>query len=73
MSSKLVVFAKLAVQAYKQKARLQRRLEEADVVLNYWLARVVEEDMEYYIEKTEQIQEEEDKKLVTFFRRRSKR
>jgi len=63
---------RLAIQTYRKKARLERKLEELEVELRGWLSKVPEDELDYYVEKTEEIQAKEDEKLANFMRRLGK-
>ncbi len=69
---KVSAYTRLAIQTYRQIARLQRKLEELEVELRGWLSKVPEDELDYYVEKTEEIQAKEDEKLANFMRRVAK-
>jgi len=55
---------KYAIMVYKQLKRLEKRIELKRIELNEIVKRIPKEDMEYYIEQTEKIEREEEKKLM---------
>ena len=66
-------FTRLAIQTYRKIARYERKIEELEVELRGWLSRVPDEELDYYVQKTEEIQAEEEAKLSNFLRRVEKR
>ena len=71
--SKVSPFTRLAIQTFQKRARVERRLGQTTVELNGWVSKIPDEDMDYYIEKTEAIQKLEDVKLEKFLRRVGKK
>jgi len=64
---------RLAIQTFKKKARLERRIEELRLELEAYVTKIPEEDMPYYVDVTDRILEEEGQKLETYVRRKTKR
>jgi len=55
---------KYAILIYRQLKRLEKRIELKRIELNEIVKRIPKEDMKYYIEQTEKIEREEEKKLM---------
>jgi len=66
-------YTKLAVRAYRQAARHIRKAEELTAELEMWLSKVPDEDLDYYVEKTNEIQRHEDEKLEKYISRLGKK
>jgi len=66
---KISPYTRLAIQTYGKIARLQRKIEQLEVELRGWLSKVPDGELDYYSEKTEEIQSKEDEKLANFMRR----
>ncbi|RLI46675.1 hypothetical protein DRO69_02500 [Candidatus Bathyarchaeota archaeon] len=62
-------YTRLAIQTFRKIARLERKLEELEVELRGWLSKVPDDELDYYVEKTEEIRAKEDEKLANFMRR----
>jgi len=70
---RISAYTKLAIQTYRKRARMERRLQEIEVEHRNWLVKVPEEDMDYYVQTTDEIQKREDAKLEVFMRRLGKK
>jgi len=64
---------RLAVQTFEQHAKAERKMRELEEKSNALIVCIPEEEMDYYVEKTQKIANQEDEKLETFMRRLEKR
>jgi len=70
---KISPYTRLAIHTYLAIARMQVRLEKLRAELNFWVSRIPEEEVSYYLQKTNEIQREQDEKLENFMRRLGKK
>ena len=65
--------ARQAVRCFTRKAKARRKADEQFLMVSYWLSKVPDEDMDWYVKTTDKIQKEQDEKLEEFTKKRTGR
>ena len=73
MPTSLKTYTKLAIREYKKMAKHERKAEEAEMTLAFWLTKVTDNgQLDLYIQKTNEIQKEQDSKMARFVTKHTK-